>query len=115
MPDYFRRALRTFIQSWVGVFIASGVLSAASETGVVDWSSARKAALSAGAAGIVAVLTLVQNLLEDTTRFPAVGKAPASEGENPVPGDAGQADLVTICVVIIAVIALLWAFGVVPE
>jgi hypothetical protein len=30
-------------------------------------------------------------------------------------GEDGQADLVTICVVIIAVIALLWAFGVVPE
>jgi hypothetical protein len=115
MPDALRRAVRSFVQSFVGVLIASGVLSAASENGVVDWSAAKKAAMSAVAAGFVAVLTYVQNALEDNTSMPAVLKAPASEGENPVPGDAGQADLVTICVVIMAVIALLWAFGVVPE
>jgi hypothetical protein len=85
MPDYLRRALRTFFQALLGSLLTSGVLSAASTDGVVDWSAAQKAAVAALAAGIIAAFTLAQNVLEDHTTMPALLKAPASEGENPVP------------------------------
>ena len=88
MTDALRRALRTFFQTLVGTIITSGILSSTSETGVVDWSGLKKVGVSALAAGIVAVLTWAQNALEDHTTVPAFLKAPASEGENPVP-DAG--------------------------
>jgi hypothetical protein len=55
------------------------------ESGVVDWSAAKKAAVAAVAAGIIAAITFLQNVLEDHTALPALGKAPASEGLNPVP------------------------------
>jgi hypothetical protein len=85
MPDYIRRTIRGFVQAFLGSFLTSGVLSAAATDGIVDWSLARKAIIAAVAAGFVAAVTLVQNLLEDTTSIPALLKAPASEGENPVP------------------------------
>lgn len=88
MPDYLRRALRTFFQALLGSLLTSGVLSAASTDGVVDWSAAQKAGVAALAAGIIAAFTLVQNVLEDHTPMPALMKAPASEGENPVPEPA---------------------------
>lgn len=88
MPDYLRRALRTFFQALLGSLLTSGVLSAASTDGVVDWSAAEKAAVAALAAAVIAAFTLVQNLLEDHTAMPALFKAPASEGENPIPDPA---------------------------
>jgi hypothetical protein len=116
MSDALRRAVRSFVQSFVGVLIASGVLSAASENGVVDWSAAKKAAMSAVAAGFVAVLTYVQNALEDNTSMPAVLKAPASEGENPVPGpEAGDISPVTLVLIAILVVVVFIWLGWAPE
>lgn len=74
MSDSVRRAFRTFVQAFVGALLASGVLSAASVEGVVDWSSLGKAAVSAGVAGVVAVLSYVQNSLEDRGSVPALLK-----------------------------------------
>jgi hypothetical protein len=85
MSDALRRALRTFIQAFVGNIVANGVLSAASAAGVVDWSLLTKMLISAAAAGMIALLTFTQNALEDHTALPALLKAPASEGVNPVP------------------------------
>lgn len=90
MPDALRRAVRTFVQTLTGTIIASGILSATAETGVVDWSALKKVGVSAFAAGVVAVLTFAQNFLEDNTTVPALLKATASSGENPVP-DPGPA------------------------
>lgn len=90
MPDALRRAVRTFVQTFIGTIITSGILSTASETGVVDWSAAKKITVSALAAAVVAVLTWTQNFLEDTTTLPALLKAPPSAGVNPVPDDEGQ-------------------------
>jgi ABC-type multidrug transport system fused ATPase/permease subunit len=88
MTDALRRAIRTFVQTFLGVVISSGILSAAATDGVVDWSGAKKVAVSAMSAAVVAVLTFVQNALEDGGQIPAILKAPASSGENPVPEDA---------------------------
>lgn len=85
MSDAIRRAVRTFFQSFIGVLISSGILSAIGEAGVVDWSALKKVGVSALGAGIVAVLTFVQNWLEDDGAVPALLKAPASEGARPVP------------------------------
>lgn len=85
MTDPIRRALRTFVQAFLGSLITSGVLSAASADGVVDWSAVKKAGIAALAAAIVAVFTFVQNWLEDSVGLPAILKAPASDGQEPVP------------------------------
>lgn len=70
MTDPIRRALRTFVQAFLGSLITSGVLSAVAADGVVDWSAVQKAAVAALAAAAVAVVTLVQNLLEDHGALP---------------------------------------------
>lgn len=76
MPDAVKRAIRTFFQAFLGVLIASGVLSAASENGVVDWSAVKKVGFSALAAGVVAIVTYIQNKLEDAKVVPALLKDP---------------------------------------
>lgn len=90
MTDPIRRALRTWLQAFLGSLITSGVLSAASADGVVDWSGVKKALIAAAAGAVVALITFVQNLLEDSTTMPALLKAPASGGANPLP-DPGPA------------------------
>ena len=87
MSDAIRRAVRTFLQSFIGVLVSTGILSAIGESGVVDWSGLKKAGLSALGAGVVALLTFIQNALEDEGAVPAILKAPASEGVHPVPED----------------------------
>lgn len=84
MSDAVRRAIRTFLQAFVGVLVSSGVLSAVGEAGVVDWSALKKVGLSALGAGVVALFTFIQNALEDEGSVPALLKAPASSGANPV-------------------------------
>lgn len=124
MPDPIRRALRTFVQAFLGSLLTSGVLSAAATDGVVDWSALKKAGIAAAAAAVIALFTLAQNLLEDTTRFPAVLKAVASSGENPVPAPGrardengrfvaqrGQVDPVTLLVVVILIVVLVLLLG----
>lgn len=85
MPDSVRRAIRTFFQAFLGAIITTGVLSTAATNGVVDWSSLKKAAVSALSAGIVATVSFVQNALEDKGTVPALLKAPASSGADPIP------------------------------
>lgn len=87
LPDSVRRALRTFLQAFVGILVTSGALSAITTEGVVDWAVLKKAAISAFAAGVVAVLTYVQNAAEDRGVIPAVLKANASDGANPITKD----------------------------
>lgn len=70
--DSFRRAVRTFFQAFVGVLLSSGILSAMSETAIVDWSALKKVGISALVAGVVALITWVQNFLEDKAVIPVV-------------------------------------------
>ncbi len=87
MTDALRRTIRGFVQTFVGVLLASGVFSAISTDGVVDWAVLQKVFISACSAGIVAILTYAQNWAEDNTSFPAVLKSTASSGQNPVTED----------------------------
>lgn len=77
MSDAIRRAIRTFFQTFLGVIITSGIFSAAAENGVVDWSGLKKVGLSAAAAAVVALLTYIQNALEDSGTIPALLKDPS--------------------------------------
>lgn len=72
MSDALRRTLRTFIQAFLGAILTSGVLSAIATDGVVDVSILGKTAASALAAGIIAVITFLQNYLEDNEVIPEV-------------------------------------------
>jgi hypothetical protein len=108
MPDALRRALRTFVQAFLGSIITSGILSTTETVGVVDWSALKKVAVSAVAAAVIALITWAQNYLEDTTTVPALLKAPPSGGVNPVPDEAGHTDvtvllLAVMCAAVVAV------------
>lgn len=85
MTDALRRAIRTFVQTFLGSIATSGVLSAAATEGVVDWSVLKKVLLAACASGFVSLVSYVQNLLEDKGAIPAILKAPASDGVDPIP------------------------------
>jgi hypothetical protein len=79
--DATRRSLRTFLQ----VGVVEGVLQLLEAFGLALTADQHAAII------VVAtpLLTLAMNLLEDNTNMPAVLKAPASEGQNPAPQDAG--------------------------
>ena len=66
MKEAAKRAVRTFIQALLGALLSSGVLSAIQVDGVVHASALAKAGVSALAAGVIALLTFIQNALEDT-------------------------------------------------
>lgn len=83
LPDSLRRALRTFLQGFVGTFLA---LNTGLGGQVPSLGGLKAAATAALWAGVIAVLSWAQNALEDSTPVPALLKAPPSSGENPVPG-----------------------------
>lgn len=72
MTNALRRALRTFVQSFLGSVLTSGILSSVETEGVVDWSSLEKVGVSALAAGLIALLSWVHNALEDNDVVPKV-------------------------------------------
>jgi hypothetical protein len=100
MSDAIRRALRTFLQAFVGTFVLVAVPWATNiVTAIVNakpyelnFDVLQSAGLAAVFAGAIALVSWVQNALEDRTAMPAIIKAPASEGQNPVPDDAAGAD-----------------------
>ncbi len=65
MRDSLIRAARTFVQAFVGAFLASGALSAISDTGIVDWNILKGAVVAAAVAGLAALLSWIQNELEN--------------------------------------------------
>lgn len=76
MNDAIRRAIRTFIQGFLGNLVGSSILSGVATRGVVDWSGATKVGISALAGGVIALISFVQNALEDSGTIPAVLKQP---------------------------------------
>lgn len=85
MTDAVRRAIRSFVQAFLGTLIGSGILSTFVDAGAVNGDALKKVIVSACAAGMVAVVTFTQNALEDNVpAFPAVLKDTPSPGLNPV-------------------------------
>lgn len=101
MSDALRRALRTAAQTFVGVFSLTllGFLSSVQEWAggtAVDFPSVNplgKAAVGAAAAVAAGLVSFAVNALEDspTIAFPALLKAEASSGVNPVTVDPAAA------------------------
>ena len=93
MNDSTRRALRTFLQAFVGTFILVAVPWATdivtsivqAEPYELNFDVLQSAGIAAVFAGFIALLSWAQNYLEDNTNTPAILKAPASEGQNPAP------------------------------
>lgn len=89
LPDSARRAIRTFVQAFTGVVIAqAGAIALDVNQGNwiadVDWL--KRLAISATAAGVIAVVTFLHNWSEDNiAAMPAILKSPPSGGQNPVP------------------------------
>lgn len=67
------RAARTFFQSAIGTFLALGVLQGVVDAGAIDLDALARAAVSAGAAGVISVLSFIQNALEDLDKIPTIG------------------------------------------
>lgn len=97
LPDSARRAIRTFAQSFVGTLavlaipaLTSIIRSVANaEPYEIDFKFWQGVVIAACAAGVIALLSFLQNALEDHTGMPAVLKSPASSGQNPTPDNAG--------------------------
>jgi TRAP-type C4-dicarboxylate transport system permease small subunit len=93
LPDSLRRALRTFVQAFVGTLAVLAIpaltdimrAAANAEPYEIDFRFWQSAVIAACASGVIALISFIQNYLEDSTNFPAVGKAPASPGQNPTP------------------------------
>jgi hypothetical protein len=88
MKDSTRRALRTFIDLFLGILGSLAVVGVV--PGFSDfmtdhgWGSAL-ATFSIVVLVLTSVFTKFKNYLEDNTNFPAFLKAPSSEGQNPQP------------------------------
>lgn len=67
MKDAAIRALRTFLQSLIGAFLATSVLQGIASDSTIDADALTRAGISALAAGVIALLSFVQNALEDAT------------------------------------------------
>lgn len=78
MTDAQRRAIRSFLQ----IGFVQAVLVLYNAFAEVDLTADQVSAITLVATPL---LVLGQNWLEDNTAFPALGKAPASPGANPVP------------------------------
>lgn len=66
------RAARTFIQSLIGAFLATSVLQGIASDAAIDGDALTRAGISALAAGFIALLSFVQNALEDATGHDAL-------------------------------------------
>lgn len=127
MNDAIRRALRTFAQTFLGLYLIRlvgflGQLSewaGCNETGgdacsFPDVSVLGYGLVVAASAAVVALISYLQNALEDNTNFPSVLKAKASSGQNPVTHDRsgqeghGQLETIMLVAVVIVVVILLF-------
>lgn len=74
MSNAVKRALRTFLQAFIGTILASGVFALVASGEQVPVDAFLVAARSAGAAGLIAVLSWAQNALEDADKLKAILK-----------------------------------------
>ena len=74
MRDAVNRAIRTFLQAFLGVFLGLTVSGPIGLEGVPDAHLLKRAAIAAAWAGVIAVLSWLQNYLEETGTVPKVLK-----------------------------------------
>jgi hypothetical protein len=66
IPDPVIRAGRTFVQSFIGIFLAL-VVSGSASNAVPDYSILKTAALAAAWGAFIGLLSFIQNQLEQST------------------------------------------------
>jgi hypothetical protein len=110
--DGLKRVLRTFAIAFFGIFIpgafqflndVTGWANSNGQKPFPDMHSASFILVAALAAGMIALLNLVVNWIEDTTGKGFLRNVPAK----PDPGAGGYANLVTVLVAVVVVIVLL--------
>ena len=67
MRDALVRGLRTFLQAFLGVFLAISTSGMVGPDSLPDIDVLKRAAIAAGWAGVVALVSFTQNALEDLT------------------------------------------------
>lgn len=67
LPDWLRRALRTALQSFLGILLAQWIQLALAPGVLPTWDVAQRLLIAAGLAALVSFVSAVQNALEDTT------------------------------------------------
>lgn len=80
MSDSTRRALRGILD-----LIPAGIAAVLIMVPVLGLEASQVAAVTAFLSALVVALAKIRNALEDAGYLPALLKAPASDGENPVP------------------------------
>lgn len=96
--DPLRRGIRTFFMAWAGTFLsliaASAVPSALAKGEVPDLNLVFTLGASAAMSAVVALITWGYNAAEDSPNvpIPALLKAPAYGGKDPVPAPKGTPD-----------------------
>ena len=93
MNDALRRGVRTFLQAFVGFLVLFAIPAlqdliravSSGEDYQFNFGFWQAIVVAAVASGLVALITWAQNELEDKGAIPALLKAPASSGADPVP------------------------------
>lgn len=70
MNDAFNRAIRTFLQSFLGVLLATWMALNLAPGELPDTDTAKRVLIAATVAGVIALVSWVQNTLENNTSFP---------------------------------------------
>lgn len=66
MPDSLRRALRTFLQAFLGVLVPMFTAVYVTPGVLPSWEVLQTILIAAGVAGVIALVSFIQNWLEDT-------------------------------------------------
>lgn len=109
MTDSLRRALRSVL--WLLIAAVAAVPSAAA---VFNLPAEKATGVVAMLTPFVLAVTKIVNALEDNGTIPALLKAPASSGENPLPDEAGQSTVFVVVATLAGVAILLWMLGIIP-
>lgn len=109
MTDSLRRALRSVL--WLLIAAIAAVPAAAT---LLDLPAEKATGVVAVLAPFVAAVTKIINALEDQGSIPALLKAPASDGLDPVPNEAGQSTVLVVVATIAAIALILWMVGIIP-
>lgn len=67
MRDAFIRGVRTFLQAFLGVFLAISTSGMVGPDSLPDIDVLKRAAIAAAWAGVVALVSFAQNAIEDVT------------------------------------------------
>lgn len=74
LHDAFKRAARTFLQSFLGTLLATWAALSLAPGTLPDADTAKRVLIAAGVAGLIALLSWIHNALEDGGAMPKLLK-----------------------------------------